>query len=693
MSTSVLTSRPGRAVPSTRRARRHAFRGDIEGMRALAVGLVVAFHAGVPFLSGGFVGVDVFFVLSGFLITGLLVDELARTGGISLRDFYARRVRRLLPLAVLVVVGTAAASSVLLAPVDRAGVYTHLVAATLSVANWVFAAESTQYMASTGQSPVLHFWSLNVEEQFYLLWPLLLLLVAGRSGLARRAWPVVFRRIVLVLALVMAVSLALSWQQTASGSTFAYFGLHTRAWELGVGAGLAMLRPVLPLLTRRAAHLFWATGLLLVIGSALLMDEATPFPGTAALLPVLGSALLVAAGSRDQDGLVPRVLGHAVPRYVGRMSYAWYLWHWPVLVLVNARWGTVPGLGPDDAAPRVGPLATAAAVLLSFGLAVASHYAVEQPLRRARRLQASRVRTFALGAGLVAVAVVSSSAMALSGGSGGAAQARAAQAASDEPRQQSRELEGCYNDYETVTVPAAAACRLGPAHGKRSIVLIGDSHSQHWMPAMERLASERGWTVYTFAKSACDVVDVPIWLSAENREYESCARWRESMVKRLATMHVDAVVIGRFMDYRDLVLREDGSRVPRTGAEAAWRSGATATFARLKGVAPRILVIRDTPRPDGNVPRCLSQHADDPDRCTFDRATHTDLDAPLARAEQAADPRRVRLVDLTSTLCPDETCPVVDKGVVMYRDSHHLTAKYAATLADPLGDAIEAPLR
>ena len=266
--------------------------------------LVVVFHAGFGPVGGGFVGVDVFFVLSGFLITGLLLDEIARTGTIAIGDFYARRVRRLLPLATLVLAATAAATYALVPPIDRKGIAGDIVGSALWSANWRFAAESTQYMADTDKSPVLHYWSLAVEEQFYLVWPLLLLLLVGGSGLALRAWPVAFRRIALALGVVIAGSLWLSWVQTGATSPFAYFGLHTRAWELGVGAALALLRPMLPMLTRRAAEGMALIGLVMVLGSAVAMDESTPFPGTAALVPVLGTALLVAAGARLPDGLV-----------------------------------------------------------------------------------------------------------------------------------------------------------------------------------------------------------------------------------------------------------------------------------------------------------------------------------------------------------------------------------------------------
>ena len=693
----LLTPLPT-APPETRRQRRNRFRGDIEGLRAVAVLLVVAFHAGIGVVSGGFVGVDVFFVLSGFLITGLLVDELARNGRVSLGDFYARRIRRLLPLSSLVLASTAVATWLLVPPIDRGGVAGDLTSAAVWSANWRFAAQATQYMADTDKSPVLHYWSLCVEEQFYLLWPLVLILLAGRRGLAQRAWSIVARRISLVLALVVALSLALSWQQTRTGSTFAYFGLHTRAWELGVGAALALARPLLPRVSRRAAQVAALAGLGMVVGAAVLMSEATPFPGTAAAVPVLGTALLVASGARLPDEGVARALSHPLARYVGRISYAWYLWHWPVLVLAKARWGESGG-GADAATASAGTRLSVpvlvAAVCVSFALAAISHHVVEQPLRQASFLRASRRRSLRFGAGLVAISLVGSATLSLGASAaedrGGSSLASAKQARDAKPTA----LKGCYNDFETTTVPSAEACRLGPAHGKRTLVLIGDSHSQHWMPALERLSKERGWTIYTFAKSACTVVDAPIWLSATKHEYTSCATWRRKMLDRVSSIQgVDAVLVGRFMDYRSLVLQPDGTKTTAANVETPWRRGAAASFAKLSPTTSRILVIRDTPRPENDVPACLSRNEGHPERCSFPKATRTHLDAPLARAEVAAARGAVRLVDLTDNVCPDASCPVVAKdGTVMYRDTHHLTVAYAASLADPLGDAIEDALR
>ena len=727
MSVDTLT-RPDLAPPRTRRQRRDRFRGDIEGLRAVAVVLVVAFHAGVGVVGGGFVGVDVFFVLSGFLITGLLVDEIARTGSISIGDFYARRVRRLLPLSTLVLAATAVATFVLVPPIDREGVAGDIVGAAVWGANWKFAAESTQYMADTDKSPVLHYWSLAVEEQFYVVWPLLLLLLVGSSGLALRAWPVAFRRISLALAVVIGGSLALSWLQTDTAGPFAYFGLHTRAWELGIGAALALLRPMLPLMTRGAAQGAALLGATMVVGAAVAMDESTPFPGTAALVPVLGTALVVAAGARLPDGVVSRTLSRPVPRYVGRISYAWYLWHWPVLVLATARWGEAT-TGDDGAAASSHAPATVvvAAVALSFVLAAASHHVVEQPLRRARFLVLSRRRSLAAGGILVAMSLVASAGLVLSttatGEQGTVAapptgtQAPAQQVEGsstpvrgsttpeidpatlrepntpEEAREDQPQVAPCYVGYEPTTVPAAEECRVGPARGaERTIALIGDSHATAWYPAFRRAAEQRGWTLYFFGKSACPVVDVEVRRAGTTARYDACSRWRENVLDRLDGIEgLDAVVIGRWMAYKNSTLQPDGSASSSSTVGSVWAAGAERTFDRLRRATDRVVVMEDVPWPVADVPSCLSEHRRDVEACAFSRSDRSGMDAALVAAEKSAAPDAVRFVGMTDVICPQRTCQVVSPtGQIMYRDEHHLTAGYSATLWPELSDRLDA---
>jgi peptidoglycan/LPS O-acetylase OafA/YrhL len=349
--------------------------------------LVVLFHASIGPFSGGFVGVDVFFVLSGFLITGLLARELDATGRISLPGFYARRVRRLLPAALLVLVATLVASILWLPPLLVPRVAADAAAASAYVSNIGFALQATDYF-SAGQapSPILHYWSLGVEEQFYLLWPALLLLAAGATQGRTR-------RLVFAVVGVTAVSFALSLWLTTASQPWAFFSLPTRAWELGLGAVLALgVRRLEAIPARVAAIASWA-GLAMVVGSAVVFDAATPFPGTAALVPTVGAALVVAAGAGTRRLGVAPVLSMRIPTFLGRISYSLYLWHWPVLVIPAVA------AGADLDWP-----ARIALVALSIGLAALTQRFVEDPFRRGRIIGA-RPRLNLAMAGAIAVTV------------------------------------------------------------------------------------------------------------------------------------------------------------------------------------------------------------------------------------------------------------------------------------------------
>jgi peptidoglycan/LPS O-acetylase OafA/YrhL len=350
---------------------------------------VVLFHSHVGFVSGGFTGVDVFFVISGFLITGLLLHERLRSGRISIAGFYARRCRRILPAATVVLVVTTLASYHWLGFIRGATVAEDVRAAALFFANQHFASVGVDYLGSqSAPSPVQHYWSLSVEEQFYLAWPLLL--VCAASVLPRIALRV---RLGVLAGLITIVSLAWSIHQTATNGTVAFFSPFTRAWELSVGALIAIAAPVLARLPSTVrTWMSWAGMATIAVGACVLTNR-TPFPGWAAVVPVGGAALVLAAGCDRGQGAT-RVLGTAPFQWVGKLSYGWYLWHWPVLIIVEQQRGSV--------------LSPPAALLLSagaLGLALISYYVVEQPVRTGRILS-GRTPALVMGVLLIAVSVL-----------------------------------------------------------------------------------------------------------------------------------------------------------------------------------------------------------------------------------------------------------------------------------------------
>jgi peptidoglycan/LPS O-acetylase OafA/YrhL len=381
---------------------RGRFRPDIEGLRAIAVVAVVLYHAHVTQLSGGFAGVDVFFVVSGYLITGLLWRELREKRRISLSGFYSRRARRLLPASMLVVVVTALASRAWLPPLEVPSALKDGLASALYVGNYRFVAEHTNYLnASAPPSPFQHFWSLGVEEQFYLVWPLLLIGAAvvwrKQHAHSRRLVPSRLGAVGVLGALTIG-SFGLSVWLTSTDQPWAFFSLPTRAWELGVGGLLALAGPELRRIAPRPAAVLGWMGLTGVVASMFVIGSHTPFPGWAALAPVTGAGAVLASGQAlREDGLgrlgrrtgPSLVLAPRPVQFVGRISYSWYLWHWPFLILA-----------PYVVGHSLSLVQNLAAAELSGVAAFLSYHFVENPARSSAWLARLPRRSLLSGATL-----------------------------------------------------------------------------------------------------------------------------------------------------------------------------------------------------------------------------------------------------------------------------------------------------
>jgi peptidoglycan/LPS O-acetylase OafA/YrhL len=665
-------------------AGRLPFRPDIEGLRAIAVVLVVAFHAGVPAISGGYVGVDVFYVISGFLITGLLVDELQRTGSISFASFYARRVRRLLPLAAFVLVAVAVGMEFFTPPVFRPSVRLDAISAALYYSNWQFALESVNYLTlGAAQNPVLHYWSLSVEEQFYFVWPLLLFL-AVRFGRRGKRMGSVRMRCAVAVGVVGGLSLGYSIYATAAQPALAYFETTTRVWEFAAGAAIALAASSVRRMPQAVALAAGAGGLAMLVASALVNGPTTEFPGTAALLPVTGTALLIAAGASAPRFGVGAVLSLAPLRYLGRISYAWYLWHWPCLVFARtARWA------PPDG--RIGWAVTAIAVAISLVLAIVTHALIEVPARRATWFAARRRRVVVLAGAATAAAVL---ALGIAGGPlvlpGAGVDLIGSASASTTPPPATTPLDaqastayaalrGCHVAYGATS--PEAGCVFGDATARRTVVLLGDSHAAQWFPALERLAGRERFRLISWTKSGCPfALGVHIYLPAIGRDYTECLSWQRAVLRDLAAMPRPAMIImGRTSTYLPQVLTSDGDHVSGAQARTLWGAAIARSASSLEQLANRVVILRDTPHAPYNVPACISWDPSQAATCDFRRGEGGHSDSAEYVAERRAGVPAWLYSDPFPAVCPLAVCRVVVGGVIVFRDDNHLTAAFAAT--------------
>jgi len=669
----------------------NGFRPDIEGLRALAIATVLLCHAGVPFLGGGYVGVDVFFVISGFLITRLLLGEIDRTGGISLRGFYARRAKRLLPLTGVVLAAVGIFSMVLLSPLRAVEVSGDIISSALYTANWHFAAQSVDYFAQDVEpSPVLHLWSLAIEEQFYVVWPTLILAVTWfhrRRGLSVR--PVLW----VALAILVLGSLALGIRLTDEQPAAAYFSTFGRAWELGLGAALALLGAVrLP--RRAAAAIGWA-GLAAVLYAAFAYDAGTPFPGTAALLPTLGTACLILAGSSihaEARGAPAALLSLAPVRHVGRISYSWYLWHWPALIFAAALWG---------------PLSVAAGlavVAVSWVPAAASHVLVEDPVRLSRALSRRPNRALALGLSCMAVGVgagllltdlqpkVETAPLADVKGAEALAEQprpqRSAKAIRPNPLRAREDRSRAYYDGCLVGIEGTNSnrCLYGDPDGKRTLILFGDSHAMQYFPALEALAEARHWRLITLTKAECTPGEVRIRSMVAEREYSQCDEWREETLRRIEAGDPRTATVVMSGDTVYTPYDGEGRELSGDAGAAAMESGYRSTLNRIHDAGLRTIVIKDLPASSSDVPSCVSEDPDRLDSCAFQREIdkHKEFDVRAAESAPGA-----HLIDLTPEVCPGDLCRAVIGDALVYRDKSHLTATFARTLAPGLERELE----
>ena len=699
------------------------FRPDIEGLRAIAVVAVVLFHAEVPGVGGGFIGVDVFFVISGFLITGLLWREANSTGTVRLRGFYGARARRLLPASALVGVVTAIGAAVLLPPLQARTAFGDGIASALYVSNYRFLLQGVDYSAPyLPPSPFLHYWSLAVEEQFYLVWPALILGTAWLIRRVRRARQeprtqatASVRPYLVILAVVAAVSLALSLVASHWAPFVAFFSLPTRAWQLAVGGLIALTAGQWGRLSSRAAAIIGCAGLGVILVACNQLSASTLYPGTAALLPTLGAALIIGAGCAAPAQGCGRFLALPPMRAIGRISYSWYLWHWPVLIFAPLIFGHALGL-----AGRL------TAALLSAVLAVMTLRFIENPLRFAPAVRDSAWRSLGLGA--VATVVAAGVGVALlvvvptPVGRGTPATplnfsalppplARADTAAYDDAVKHgfaevqaavaaSAGLQAVPSNLQPPLADAAAElndmyssgcmlsgwqvappdCVSGDAASTTTVAVVGDSNAAMWNQGFRRIAEQRGWRLEMVVKAGCPLLDLPITSPQLHREYTECEQWRGQVIERFRTERPRLVVVNMWRQYGP----GSGYAPDFTSYSPSWIESLTRLVRQLRDTGAQVLVLGPIPDPQSVPPICLSGHLDDASACSPSRSAAVNESG--IKAESAATAAAGgQYADLTDLFCTGERCPVIVGNTLVYLDKNHLTIEYVRSLAPVIG--------
>lgn len=683
----LLSARRDRAT--TRVIRK--FRPDIEGLRAVAVTLVVLSHLGLG-SPGGYVGVDVFFVISGFLITRQLGAELDRTDRISFRGFYARRVRRILPAATVVMVGTVLACWKWDSPLRVKSDASDGFFSALSAINWRLAVNGTDYFrAGAPPSPFQHFWSLSVEEQFYAVWPVLLLVIGLAAGRRRGRR----RSLVWALLMVMAASLVLTIWTTASSPSWAYFGTQTRAWELAFGALLAL---TVDLWTRMppalASQMSWL-GLGMITLSAFIYSSSTDYPGSAVVLPVVGSAFVIAGGSPGWSRSAELVLRRRPVQFLGRTSYSWYLVHWPVLVIAPLAIG--------HALTAVGKWLV---LFGSLGLAVLMFYIVEQPARRWSVPVRKPRYGLALGSIMVAASIgttmLVTDHVAIPGGTGAGhavtatssikvvAEAIAAGTKLTKlPRNITPSLGTAAEDYSFTTSACLAGdlatapvpngqCTFGDLSSSRTMAVVGDSHANQWTPAIDAFAKANHWKIVLYAKAGCPAGEYPYDIDPQtNRVYTQCNEWRTAVLARLKALKPRVVFVSSELRTLDID-----------------PSGMVQSIRNYQEAGARVIYLEDTPNPKrvGSVPDCLAEHPNDVQACSLPRQDPaTRLNGFIQRRIEASAAKRAgaTLIDPTSWFCTATMCPPIINDIVVYMDNSHVTATYTRWIASLMSAALK----
>ena len=609
---------------------------EIQGLRALAALLVVIYHA--DFIPGGFIGVDIFYVISGYLITGLILREIQTSGRLNLKNFYQRRIKRLLPASVLVLIITAFISYLILPPIQRAELGRNVLAVGLLVSNYAFAFWETDYQnLGANPSALIHYWSLAVEEQFYLIWPIFILLIS-RMGVRKIKWAIFS---------VFTISLFFSIWQTQSSSILAFYSLHTRAWELAAGALILFIPKSIKALLDKNQKILALFGLGLIIYATIIFDSQTPFPGLFALLPVIGTFLLIASiGAWPK--LMSQLSNNKTTQWLGAISYSLYLWHWPALLLPSIYLER-----PLLAGEKI------LCVIITIILAHLTYKFVEQPIRYAKLDAKAVYKTLTSSVAiitLISIGII----------------------ATNTTKFYVREVNQSFDLVEITAKPkiytdgchaslgesSSNDCVYGDITSDKTIILFGDSHAAQWFEPLNSIATRDGYKFISLTKSACPAFELPR-ISEGSYNKEECATWQENSINRIKELTPEFVIISTFSHYN---LYDKNSQ-----KENYYVSGQRDLFNKLSDYSQNLIYLSDTPKPVKDIPNCLSNNS--LSSCNeIKRSSNKVYEGYLK-------------IDPYQWFCKDG-CDAINNDYVVYRDASHISIAAAIAATDELRDSL-----
>lgn len=623
------------------------FRTDIEGLRAIAVLLVIAAHFAIPGLAGGFIGVDIFFVISGYLITSILFRELDSTDTIALLRFYANRLRRLLPALLVMLIGSSLLASHLLHESQYQGQGTASAMAAVWLSNIYFTFSDVDYFAEKNtNNAVLHTWSLGVEEQFYLLWPLFILFIARacKSRDKRTAAIVLFSTITVVSFIACLAYSILDPQ-------FAFYMMPTRAWQFSAGA-LIWLLTFEQKLSEPKALTMGASGVFLLLSAIVVIRPDAVYPGALALLPTLATCLLLWSGKACTQNAIGAFLALPPMQILGRLSYSWYLWHWPVLII-----------GEQLTAIRGHAGSTALALLISLLAAILTHILIEKPVRYGATARVQPKWQIIIA--LFAMVLLNSQFLRWQANT----QKQLAKdssvltsAMTDAPIIYQHGCDTWYNDAEL------RPCIYGQADAPKTAVLLGDSIGAQWFSALTGMLDAKHWRLIVLTKSSCPMVDEAFFYERIRREYSECAEWREKAITWLQQQPVDRLFLG--------------STASNTFTDQQWQEGTRRILDRLASSAKAIYLLEANPTLNVNGPQCLMQHGvNHQNECHNPAGPAQYIHVAELLKKVAESQAKTHWLPTSEFVCPGGQCQAMRDGTVIYRDSQHLTASFVAKAA------------